>query len=175
MPDRDLHHRSQNNLVLLGLTAHPKRHKTFEMTIQLTGRGLPYLQVPHRVLDLDRRRIRALVARHIDLAPVILDIPGRVGIIGLKFGDEFGRKLDQLRTACDSLTSQLLTVIAHRLGEPVGGVVGTEAETLDLMRPCRAIEANGRPPSPVLLLLRLGRNTERAHRLRYPTSHLLPP
>ncbi|MGY4103607.1 hypothetical protein ACW2Q0_29195 [Nocardia sp. R16R-3T] len=79
--DCDLHHGPQNDLVLLGLPSQPERDQPFEVPIDLPGGGLPYLEVPDRVLDFDRRPVGATILGHIDLASIILDVALGIGVV----------------------------------------------------------------------------------------------
>lgn len=134
MAHRDRHHRSQDDLVLFRLTPKPLGDKVFEMAIEFTGSPLPYLQVAERVLDFDRARVRALVGRDVDLAPVVLDVSFGVIGIGFEFHQQLRGELDQLRCPGDPGAPVLLTEIAHGLGQTITSVVGTGSRTFDLLR-----------------------------------------
>ncbi|MER7449392.1 hypothetical protein ABTW96_03795 [Nocardia beijingensis] len=94
------------------------------MTVQLTGGGLPDLQVPDQVLDLDRRRIRPFVGGDIDLAPVVLDVTVGIGVVVAHLDQQLHGQIHQLRRAGDPAAPELFTMITHRLGQPISRFVG---------------------------------------------------
>ncbi|WP_067839560.1 hypothetical protein [Nocardia lijiangensis] len=166
MADRDLHHRPQDDLVLLRLSSQPLGDEAFEVPVELPGSGLPQLQVADRVLDLDRLGVGTPVGRDEDLAAVVLDVALGVGVVVLQLHQQLRGQVDQLGSPGDSPVAELLTVITHRLGKAVARLVRTGADPLELGTSCGSVVVHGGAPASVLLLLGPRGHPEGAHRLR---------